>query len=102
MAESNSYSSSHQWCCGKMGREVVKAVAQAEDMTLVVQLTAVLNTRVKTPVNWRVWVTGSSNTDSWVLALHAAQERQPGVMVDLPSVRSMTIFELRSLTVSGR
>jgi len=24
---------------GKMGREVVKAVAQAEDMTLVVQLT---------------------------------------------------------------
>jgi len=30
---------------GKMGREVVKAVAQAEDMTLVGAMTAVLNTR---------------------------------------------------------
>jgi len=34
------YSSSHQRAAGKMGREVVKAVAQAEDMTPV-QLTAV-------------------------------------------------------------
>jgi len=29
------YSSSHQWCCWQNGPQVVKAVAQAEDMTLV-------------------------------------------------------------------
>jgi len=31
----NLYSSSHQWCCWQNGPQVVKAVAQAEDMTLV-------------------------------------------------------------------